>query len=107
MRVNRSVTPGFRDQASWNALLLRKTRSVSDATPGIAKEDREWRADPFPEGEIRFPGYLDTHYMEYTKAALTHNIPPDTKEKIEFTFGLYMRTFYRDPTGLFFSLLEM
>ncbi len=41
------------------------------------------------------------------KAALTHNILPDTKEKIEFTFGLYMRTFYCDPTGLFLSMLEI
>ena len=28
-------------------------------------------------------------------------------EEIEFTFGLYMRTFFCDPTGLFFSMLEM
>ena len=56
---------------------------------------------------MQFPGYLDPHYSSYTKAALTHNIMPDTLEKIEFTFGLYMRTFYCDPTGLFFSMLEM
>ena len=66
-----------------------------------------WRAEPFPPGEVQFPGYLDPHYTSYSKAALTHNILPDTKEKIEFTFGLYMRTFYCDPTGLFFSMLEI
>lgn len=66
-----------------------------------------WRAEAFPVGEVQFPGYLDPHYSSYTKAALTHNIMPDTLEKIEFTFGLYMRTFFCDPTGLFFSMLEM
>ena len=87
---------GFRDQASWNALLLR-----------CAQEPATWGAEPFPVGEVQFPGYLDPHYSSYTKAALTHNIMPDTLEKIEFTFGLYMRTFFCDPTGLFFSMLEM
>ena len=106
---------GFRDQASWNALLLRSAvrhdgskgietmQHGADSTDGSAK----WRAEAFPVGEIQFPGYLDPHYTSYTKAAITHNILPDTKEKIEFTFGLYMRTFYCDPTGLFFSMLEI
>ena len=66
-----------------------------------------WRVAPFPVGEVQFPGYLDPVYQSYSKAALTHNILPDTREKIEFTFGLYMRTFFCDPTGLFFSMLEM
>lgn len=103
---------GFRDQASWNALLQRKGkgfRSQGAETRGAAggNEDGKWRVEPFPRGEVQFPGYLDPHYSNYTKAALTHNILPDTKEKIEFTFGLYMRTFFCDPTGLFFSMLEM
>ncbi len=118
---------GFRDQASWNALLVRCTRQEQgDGVAGPAAEssamDRSnssgvdaqaappplrWRAEPFPVGEVQFPGYLDPHYSSYTKAALTHNIMPDTLEKIEFTFGLYMRTFFCDPTGLFFSMLEM
>ena len=59
-----------------------------------------------PTGEVQFPGCLDPHNTSYSKAALTHNILPDTKEKIEFTFGLTMRTFYCDPAGLFFSMLE-
>jgi hypothetical protein len=66
-----------------------------------------WKSLAFPVGEVQFPGYLDPHYNSYSKAALTHNILPDTKEKFEFTFGLYMRTFFCDPTGLFFSMLEM
>ncbi len=65
------------------------------------------KMEPFPVGEVQFPGYLDPTYQSYSKAAITHNILPDTKEKIEFTFGLYMRTFFCDPTGLFFSMLEM
>ena len=85
---------GFRDQASWNALLHRE----------LAK--KELAVEPFPPGEVQFPGYLDPMYQSYSKAALTHNILPDTREKIEFTFGLYMRTFFCDPTGLFFSMIE-
>ena len=94
---------GFRDQASWNALLMRRGEVGSAG----AAPHQVWKAEPFPPGEVQFPGYLDPHYTSYSKAALTHNILPDTKEKIEFTFGLYMRTFYCDPTGLFFSMLEI
>ncbi len=32
--------------------------------------------------------------LSYTQAAITHNIMPDVQEKVAFTFGLYMRTFY-------------
>jgi hypothetical protein len=28
------------------------------------------------------------------KAAITHNIMPDVQEKVAFTFGLYMWSFY-------------
>ena len=109
---------GFRDQASWNTLLRRHTTDRSRTAGSIGtevlhKEDdvpngaASWRSERFPAGEVQFPGYLDPHYSSYTKAAVTHNILPDTKEKIEFTFGLYMRTFYCDPTGLFFSMLEI
>ena len=100
---------GFRDQASWNALLRRRGKGsgfrVQEGNAGEAGV--KWRVEPFPVGEVQFPGYLDPHYISYSRAALTHNILPDTKEKIEFTFGLYMRTFFCDPTGLFFSMLEM
>ena len=96
---------GFRNQASWNALLLRRGGEVGSA--GASPHLVSWKAEPFRPGEVQFPGYLDPHYTSYSKAALTHNILPDTKEKVEFTFGLYMRTFYCDPTGLFFSMLEI
>ena len=39
-----------------------------------------WRAEPFPVGEVQFPGHLDPHDRSYTKAELTHNIMPDTLE---------------------------
>jgi hypothetical protein len=52
-------------------------------------------------------GYLDPQFSQYREAAITHNIMPDTLQKIEFTFGLYMRTFFCDPTGMFFSMIEM
>ena len=79
--------------------------SIVEAT--VTDRAPKWKIEPFPPGEVQFPGYLDPRYQSYSKAALTHNILPDTKEKVEFTFGLYMRTFYCDPTGLFFSMLEM
>jgi hypothetical protein len=100
---------GFRDQASWNALLLRRgvfsfQNSVFSGGSGVATP---WRVVPFPEGEIQFPLYLDPRFLSYSEAALTHNCGGNTLQKIEFTFGLYMRTFFCDPTGLFFSILEM
>jgi hypothetical protein len=45
-------------------------------------------------GEVQFPGFIDLHPASYTRAAITHNIMPDVQEKVAFTFGLYMRTFY-------------
>jgi hypothetical protein len=100
---------GFRDQASWNALLLRRgvfsfQNSVFSGGSGVATP---WRVVPVPEGEIQFPLYLDPRFLSYSEAALTHNCGGNTLQKIEFTFGLYMRTFFCDPTGLFFSILEM
>jgi hypothetical protein len=89
---------GFWDQASWNALLLRHTSE--------RPESGKWLAEPFPTGEVQFPMYLDLDYKRYSQAALTHNCGMDTLGKIQFTFGLYMRTFFCDPTGLFFSMLE-
>lgn len=81
---------GFRDQAGWNALLHRE------------RAKKELTIEAFTRGEVHFPGYLDPKYQSYSKAALTHNILTDTREKIEFTFGLSMRTFFCNPTGLFF-----
>jgi hypothetical protein len=100
---------GFRDQASWNALLLRRgVFSLQD--PGFSDgygESSAWRAVHFPAGEIQFPLYLDPLFLSYSQAALTHNCGGNALQKIEFTFGLYMRTFFCDPTGLFLSVLEM
>jgi len=103
---------GFRDQASWNALMMRRTdwlEGGNEKREGGRGQDvpATWRAVPFPEKEIQFPMYLDPHYKSYSQAALSHNCGGNTLEKIQFTFGLYMRTFYCDPTGLFFQMLEM
>jgi hypothetical protein len=122
---------GFHDQASWNKLVLNCKDGDGCVPPvdmvrvadcvinspaplmPVAGDTAafparySWLAQPFPPGEIQFPCFLDPHYASYTKAALTHNLTTDTLEKVEFTFGLYMRTFFCDPTGLFFNLLEM
>jgi hypothetical protein len=94
----RARQSGFWDQASWNALLLRHTRAE--------REPEMWLAEPFPDHEVQFPMYLDLDYKRYSKAALLHNCGMDTLGKIQFTFGQYMRTFFCDPTGLFFNILE-
>ena len=126
---------GFHDQASWNKLVLNcvgvgtgdrgadshredgrsgmvlesRTEPFSDPldTPVKRPSAYPWRTASFPAREIQFPCFLDPHYASYTKAALTHNLTSDTLEKVEFTFGLYMRTFFCDPSGLFFNLLEI
>jgi len=89
---------GFWDQASWNALLLRKTSGK--------RTKHRWLAKPFQRDEIQFPMYLNPDYRDYSQASITHNCGDDTLGKIQFTFGLYMRTFFCDPTGLFFSMIE-
>ncbi len=122
---------GFFDQASWNALLMRRTDRFTEE--GLARERAagwpgevgslagggmgsagasphqvcQWKAQPFPMGEVQFPMYADPHFRSYTKAALTHNCGGDTLEKIRLTYGLYMQTFFCDESGLFFSILEM
>ena len=120
---------GFWDQASWNALLYRcaMEKGVGASGPDGWAEGAQgqagpaplvgdetggqdapppWAAEAFPVGEVQFPMYLDLDYRRYSLAALTHNCGANTLGKIEFTFGLYMRTFFCDPTGLFFSMLE-
>jgi len=94
----RYQTTGFWDQGSWNALLLRRTST--------RRTQSRWMATPFPAGEIQFPMYLDLDYRNYSQATITHNCGTNTLGKIEFTFGLFMRTFFCDPTGLFFSMIE-
>jgi hypothetical protein len=107
---------GFWDQASWNRLLMNHTKEVGHVAPlGKDKKSRKgerdapppWVAEPFPDREIQFPMYMDLDFRSYSKAALTHNCGMNALGKIEFTFGLYMRTFFSDPSGLFFSMLEM
>jgi hypothetical protein len=89
---------GFWDQASWNTLLMRHTAEK--------RTKKRWEAQPFPTGEIQFPMYLDLDYRDYSHAAITHNCGINALGKAQFTFGLYMRTFFFDPSGLFFSMLE-
>jgi hypothetical protein len=89
---------GFWDQASWNTLLMR--HGSEEGSPG------QWRVEPFARREIQFPMYLDLDFRNYRDAAITHNCGLNSLGKAEFTFGLYMRTFFFDPTGLFFSMLE-
>ncbi len=104
---------GFWDQASWNTLLMRCVKE-DESEAGLMENFFTWGEPPlileteaFPTGEIQFPMYLDLDFRSYRTAALTHNCGMDTLGKIEFTFGLYMRTFFSDPSGILLSILEM
>jgi len=79
------------DQGSWNRLLI----------------ETALRTQAFAAGEVQFPMYLQTRFGDYKKASLVHNLGGDTVDKIRFTFGLYMNTFFCDPSALFFNFLEM
>ena len=79
------------DQGSWNRLLI----------------ETDLRTHAFDEGEVQFPMYTQTRFGAYKNAALVHNLGGDTVDKIRFTFGLYMNTFFCDPSALFFNFLEM
>ncbi|MEK7954218.1 hypothetical protein [Luteolibacter soli] len=92
-QIDRSEPPQPRccsDQGSWNFLLKNKQYS-------------KW---PFERGELLFPMYLHTRYVEYSKAALVHCLGGSLAEKVRFTFGLFASTFYCDPTGLIVDMLD-
>jgi len=95
-RIDRGPTAEGRkrtcsDQGSWNRLLT----------------ETALRTKAFAPGEVQFPLYLQTKFGDYKKASLVHNLGGDTVDKIRFTFGLYMNTFFCDPTALFFNFLEI
>ena len=79
------------DQGSWNRLLI-ETGLLTQA---------------FARGEVQFPLYQQPNFNHYKNAALVHVLGADTVDKIRFTFGLYMNTFFCDPSALFFNFLEM
>lgn len=79
------------DQGSWNRLLL----------------DTKLRKSAFPKGEVTFPLYLEPKYHDYKKSSLVHCLGANVVEKVQFTYGLYMSTFFCDPTGFALNLLEM
>ncbi|MDB6136647.1 MAG: hypothetical protein JWM59_4890 [Verrucomicrobiales bacterium] len=79
------------DQPAWNRLLL----------------DTDLRVESFPDGEIQFPMFQHPRFPAYHKAALTHNLGGTLTEKVHFTFGLYMQSFYCDPSALFLQFLDV
>ena len=48
----------------------------------------------------------DLHGGDYTKAALVHTLGATLVDKVHFTYGLYMATFFCDPTAFTLNLLE-
>ena len=83
--------PEFRDQTSWNRLLL----------------DASLRAVPFERGEIALPFAPGIRYRHYREAALVHMVGEDSELKVDLAYALYMTKFYRDPAGLFLNFLEV
>ena len=84
-----------RDQSSWNRLLLDNEKAG------------RWKVQQWPAGEIAFPLYLHPHYKDYAKAAITHHLGGDTREKLRFAFGLWFETFVFEDTCLFFHFMEV
>ncbi len=84
-----------RDQSSWNRLLLDN------------EQTGRWRVQEWPAGEIAFPLYLHPHYKDYAKAAITHHLGGDTREKLRFAFGLWFETFVFEDSCLFFHFMEV
>lgn len=84
-----------RDQSSWNRLLLDN------------EQTGKWKVHQWPAGEIAFPLYLHPHYKDYSKAALTHHLGGDTREKLRFAFGLWFETFVFEDSCLFFHFMEV
>jgi hypothetical protein len=84
-----------RDQSSWNKLLIDNEQS------------KQWNVHEWPEGEIAFPLHLHPHYKNYMKAAITHHLGGDTREKLRFAFGLWMQHFVFDDSCLFFHFMEV
>ena len=85
----------WREQSAWNRLVL------------DAREKYGWHARGFEAGEIQFPLHRDHEWKKYREAAILHCMGGDTKEKIEFMFGIYMQKFFHDPKGTMVGLLDM
>ena len=66
-----------------------------------------WKTVHFERGEIQFPMYLDPKVSDYRDSALVHCLGGDTRQKLQFMFGLYMSTFFYDDTSVMVNLLEM
>ena len=128
---------GCMDQGSWNRLVLdaetaRKRQwgvGVSPAcgdngelilseSANFEREQRSvalagetptppWKTVHFERGEIQFPMYLDPKVSDYRDSALVHCLGGDTRQKLQFMFGLYMSTFFYDDTSVMVNLLEM
>ena len=79
-----------RDQSSWNKLLI----------------DTKLKKKPFEKYEIQFPVYHDLDFKNYKDAAILHTVGTNTIDKIRFTFGMYVNTFFCDPSALMLNLLE-
>lgn len=104
---------GCLDQASWNRLVLNaeKNRAIAHSknSAQVTKDARggHLRTHQFERGEIQFPMYLNPQFTEYKEAALVHCLGGNTREKLQFMFGLYMSTFYHDDSSILLNILEI
>lgn len=103
-RIDMEVPPSPRhcsDQGSWNRLLLDNERQLGE------RQKPRWVAKRFERGEVQFPIYLHTSYLEYRTAAILHCLGGNTREKLQFMFGMYMNNFFYDDATTMLNLLEM
>ncbi len=94
------------DQGSWNRLVLDAEAARTGARPNVSGVP-PWKTIPFERGEVQFPMYLDPKWSDYREAALVHCLGGDTREKLRFMFGLWMKTFFFDDVSTMVNLLEM
>jgi hypothetical protein len=81
----------FLEQGAWNRLIL----------------DTKLRTRPFERDAIMFPMNEEMDYRVYREATLLHCLGDNLKAKVQFTFGLYMGTFFFDEGGTLLNLLDM
>jgi hypothetical protein len=80
----------FRDQTSWNRLLL----------------DFDLRVAEFERGGVSFPFHPGASCRDWLDSTIAHMIGGTLEEKLELAFGTYMARFFRDPGGMFLDFLE-
>ncbi len=99
----------------FSAVMARWSELHWAAAPGLRLEEAwfsllrsgEFKTRAFERGEVMHPVTATPNFLDYREAALLSvNAGSDTA-RAELMFGLFMRTFFWEPTGSFFHALEI